>query len=63
MYMIVCLFGFGFSLEGIEDGKVYIGTYTPQAEYGWVVQNGEIWLDVVVEKNEKKVEKGVDTGR
>lgn len=54
MYLIVCLFGFGFGLEGIEGDRVYLGTYTPTHEYGWVVQEGEIWLDVVVEKNEKR---------
>lgn len=48
------LFGFGIGFEGIDDGKVYIGTYTPEYEYGWVVEDGEIWLDVVMEKNPKK---------
>ena len=52
--LYVCLFGYGVGLEGIEGDKVYIGTYTPTHEYGWVMHDGEIWLDVVMEKNPKK---------
>ena len=48
------VFGFGFGFEGIEGDRVYLGVYTPQAEYGYVVEDGEIWLDVVLEKNPKK---------
>jgi hypothetical protein len=57
--LVLSLFGYGVGFEGVDGDRVYIGTYTPQKEYGWVVQNGEVWLDVVVEKNEKKTqEKG-----
>lgn len=52
--LVLSLFGYGVGFEGVDGDKVYIGTYTPQAEYGWVVQNGEVWLDVVVEKKRKK---------
>ena len=45
--------GYGVGFEGVDGDRVYIGTYTPQAEYGWVVQNGEIHLDVEIQKNEK----------
>jgi hypothetical protein len=51
---VFMLFGFGFGFEGIEGDRVYLGVYTPQAEYGYVVEDGEIWLDVVLEKNPKK---------
>jgi len=54
------LLGYGFGFEGVDGDRVYLGTYTPTHEYGWVVQNGEIWLDVAMEKNEKKVGEGVD---
>jgi hypothetical protein len=37
--------------EGYEDGKLYIGVYTPSAEYGWVVTDREIWLDTVYERD------------
>ena len=52
---VFMLFGFGFGFEGIEGDRVYLGVYTPQAEYGYVVEDGEIWLDVVMEKNEKNI--------
>lgn len=52
--------GYGFGFEGVDGDRVYLGTYTPTHEYGWVMQNGEIWLDVAMEKNEKKVGEGVD---
>lgn len=42
--------GFGVGYEGYSDGKVYVGTYTPTREYGWVVTDKEIYLDTVLEK-------------
>ena len=45
--------GYGVGFEGVDGDKVYIGTYTPQVEYGWVVQNGGIRLDVEIRKNQK----------
>ena len=45
--------GYGVGFEGVDGDRVYIGTYTPQKEYGWVVQNGEIRLDVEIQKNQK----------
>ena len=55
--------GYGFGFEGVEGDRVYLGTYTPTHEYGWVVEDGEIWLDVVMEKNEKNLQAGLDAGR
>ena len=52
------LLGYGVGFEGVDGDRVYIGTYTPTHEYGWVVEDGEIWLDVVMEKNEKKSSRG-----
>jgi len=49
------VFGFGFGFEGIEGDRVYLGVYTPTHEYGYVVEDGKIWLDVVMEKNEKNI--------
>lgn len=45
--------GYGVGFEGVNGDRVYIGTYTPQTEYGWVVQNGEVHLDVEIQKNQK----------
>jgi hypothetical protein len=41
--------------EGYDNGKLYIGTYTPTCEYGWVISNGEIYLDTIYEKNNNLV--------
>jgi hypothetical protein len=37
--------------EGYLNGKLYIGTYTPTCEYGWVITDSEIYLDTIYEKN------------
>jgi hypothetical protein len=42
--------GYGAGYEGFSDGQLYIGLYTPSAEYGWVVTEREIYLDTVFEK-------------
>ena len=36
--------------EGYENGKVYVGVYTPQCEYGYVITHNEIYLDTILEK-------------
>jgi hypothetical protein len=48
--MILGMVGYGVGFEGCEDGKIYVGVYTPNAEYGYVVGNGEIYLDTIFEK-------------
>ena len=42
--------GYGVGYEGYENGKLYVGTYTPNMEYGWVVTEREIYLDTIFEK-------------
>jgi two-component SAPR family response regulator len=42
--------GYGVGFEGVDGGKLYVGVYTPEAEYGWVVTNREIYLDTVFQK-------------
>ena len=37
--------------EGYLNGKIYIGIYTPNCEYGYVIKNNEIYLDSVYEKD------------
>jgi hypothetical protein len=44
------MLGYGAGYEGYSDGKYYFGTYTPSAEYGWVVTDREIYLDTILEK-------------
>lgn len=43
--------GYGMGYEGYEDGKLYIGFYTPKAEYGYVLTEKEIYLDTVFIKD------------
>lgn len=45
--MICGMLGYGCGYEGYEDGKIYVGVYTPQSEYGFVIKNSEIYLDTV----------------
>jgi len=45
------MLGYGVGFEGFDSGKMYIGTYTPTCEYGWVVTNREIYLDTIFQKN------------
>ena len=48
--LLITFMGFGVGYEGHSDGKLYLGTYTPSREYGWVVTDKEIYLDTVLEK-------------
>jgi len=48
--VILSFMGFGVGYEGYDNGKHYVGTYTPTKEYGWVIQDGEIHLDSILEK-------------
>lgn len=50
LLVITFSLGYGVGYEGYENGKLYVGTYTPNAEYGWVVTKREIYLDTVFEK-------------
>jgi len=52
--MLVGMLGYGAGYEGHDDGKWYFGVYTPSCEYGWVVTDGEIYLDTILEKIQKK---------
>lgn len=48
--LVISFMGFGIGFEGYDKGKLYVGTYTPSKEYGWVVKDGEVYLDTVLEK-------------
>ena len=47
LVLFLGMLGYGCGYEGYEDGKVYVGVYTPQSEYGFVIKNSEIYLDTV----------------
>ena len=51
MLTTITLLSMFVGFEGYLNGKLYIGTYTPTCEYGWVISNGEIYLDTIYEKN------------
>lgn len=52
MWAIIMLVmsGYGCGYEGYENGKLRVGLYTPNAEYGYVISDKEIYLDTVLEK-------------
>ena len=49
-FVVLGCWGYGFGYEGYDSGKIYFGVYTPQAEYGWVVTDREIYLDTTFSK-------------
>ena len=55
MLTIATLLSMFIGYEGYDDGKLYIGPYTPTCEYGWVITDSEIYLDTIYEKNNNLV--------
>ena len=51
--LIIALYfcGYGIGYEGYRDGKLYIGLYCPNVEYGYVISEKEIYLDTVYVRN------------
>jgi hypothetical protein len=45
--VILGILGYGVGYEGYDNGKLYFGIYTPNAEYGWVVTHNDIYLDTI----------------
>lgn len=52
MLTVVTLLSMFIGYEGYDNGKVYVGVYTPTTEYGWVITNDEIYIDAVYEKGD-----------
>ena len=50
MLTIATLLSMIVGYEGYDNGKVYVGVYTPQCEYGYVITPEEIYLDTIFEK-------------
>ena len=50
MLTLYTIFGMFVGFEGYDNGKVYVGIYTPQTEYGYVVGAEGIYLDTIFEK-------------
>ena len=55
MMTLTMILGLFVGYEGYDNGKLYIGTYTPTCEYGWVITNREVYLDTIYEKNNNLV--------
>lgn len=54
MLTLVLMFGslgYGCGYEGQDKDKIYFGIYTPQAEYGYVIENFKISLDSTYRKD------------
>ena len=50
MLTIAMMLSMMVGYEGYENGKVYVGVYTPTTEYGYVVTASEIYLDTIFQK-------------
>jgi hypothetical protein len=50
MLTLVFSLGYGAGFEGYNGHELRFGLYTPNAEYGYVVNDREIYLDTVFEK-------------
>jgi hypothetical protein len=51
MLTTVTLLSMFVGFEGYLNGKIYVGIYTPNCEYGYVIKNNEIYLDTVYVKD------------
>ena len=51
MLTTVTLLSMFVGFEGYLNGKIYVGIYTPNCEYGYVIKNNEIYLDSVYVKD------------
>ena len=51
MFTIVTLLSMICGYEGYDDGKLYVGIYTPKCEYGYVIKKDKIYLDTIYEKD------------
>lgn len=49
--LCVLLSNYGFSYDGLHDSKHYFQINTPEADYGWVLSEKELYCDVVYYKN------------
>jgi hypothetical protein len=47
---VLAFLGYGAAIEGYDNGKVYLGVYTPNTEYGWVATKDSVYLDTVLVK-------------
>ena len=51
MFTAITLLSMFVGFEGYLNGKIYVGIYTPNCEYGYVIKNNEIYLDSVYVKD------------
>ena len=47
MLTLVMIFGTLVGYEGQDDENIYVGLYTPQCEYGYIIKKdfSDFWLD------------------
>ena len=47
MLTLVMIFGTLVGYEGQDDENLYVGLYTPQCEYGYIIKKdfSDFWLD------------------
>lgn len=49
--ILALLAGYGFSYDGFQDNKHYFQINTPEADYGWVLSESELYCDVINQRN------------
>jgi hypothetical protein len=54
MMTLYTIFGMMIGFEGYDNGKVYVGIYTPQYEYGYVMTHNSIYLDTIYQKKSQE---------
>jgi len=47
VFALYTIIGMFVGFEGYDDGHVYLGVYTPQCEYGYVMTMDGIYLDTI----------------
>ena len=49
--LTVLLAGYGLSDDGLHESKHYFQVNTPNADYGWVLSESELYCDIIFQRN------------
>ena len=48
--LTVLLAGYGLSYDGLHESKHYFQVNTPNADYGWVLSESELYCDIIFQR-------------